>query len=163
MACEVSPKTEHRQILGRLLGYAQRNVSRSEPPRGFHSLIVPLETIRQGGGPEPAQIRELFTTESELAEGGFTMRYDPEGDRILFNRISQHPASPAGQVAAQPALLAVVEPTMSVEQVTVIAKQEWKNDPKLAREFTSEAAYVAWRKAEFSGRARVLGRPRVHD
>jgi signal peptide peptidase SppA len=51
-----------------------------------------------------------------------------------------------------------IDSTMSAEQVTNIAKLEWANDPKLRSEFTTEARYVAWRKASVSGRARIYGR-----
>jgi hypothetical protein len=47
---------------------------------------------------------------------------------------------------------------MSPEQVTAAAKKNWENDPKLHREFTSEAAYVAFCKAEASGRVKILNK-----
>lgn len=52
--------------------------------------------------------------------------------------------------------------TMSPEQVTDIAKREWATNPKLHREFTGEAQYVAFRKAEAAGRIRVLNKRRVN-
>ena len=163
MATELSPKTEHRRIMGLLLGYAHRNVQKSEPPQGSDSLIVYLHTIRQQGGPEPAEIRELFVAESVMAEGGFTMRYDPERDRVHFNRTKQLPASSPAQVAAQPAPIDAAQPNqkpepINAERATAIAVQEWATDSRLHAEFTSQAAFVAFRRAELAGRVRIIGK-----
>jgi hypothetical protein len=56
----------------------------------------------------------------------------------------------------------IADATMSAEQVEVIANEEWKADPQLAHEFTSQAAYVAFRKMEAAGRIRVINRRRVN-
>jgi hypothetical protein len=55
-----------------------------------------------------------------------------------------------------------VDATMSQEQVEAIAKQEWDNNPNLHQEFSGSAQYVAFRKAEASGRVRVLNKRRVN-
>ena len=47
---------------------------------------------------------------------------------------------------------------MSETQVVAVAKTNWQNNPKLHNEFTSEAAYVAYCKAEASGRVRILNK-----
>jgi hypothetical protein len=64
------------------------------------------------------------------------MRYDADRDCLIVDKITQSDA------AAAP-------------------KREYADDPKLQREFGSEAAYLAYRKAELSGRARVFGRPKA--
>jgi len=51
-----------------------------------------------------------------------------------------------------------IDATMSQEQVTAVAKENWLKNPKLHREFTSEAAYTAFCKAEASGRVRILNK-----
>lgn len=38
------------------------------------------------------------------------------------------------------------------------AEAEWRRDPSLAGEFTSQGAYIAWRRAESTGAARILRR-----
>ena len=57
---------------------------------------------------------------------------------------------------SSPMVTQKVDKTMSEEQVAAIAQQEWRNNPKLHREFTGEAGYVAFRIAEASGRIRIL-------
>ena len=52
------------------------------------------------------------------------------------------------------------ESAMSQEQVAALAKMNWKRTPKLHREFTSEAAYVAYCKADAAGRVRFLDKPK---
>jgi len=37
-------------------------------------------------------------------------------------------------------------------------KEEWRRDPKLAEEFTSESAYIAFRKAEERGAVRIMNK-----
>jgi len=54
-----------------------------------------------------------------------------------------------------------IDSSMSQEQVASIAQTEWQNDPKLAREFSTEAQYVAFRKAEATGRVRMLDKRKV--
>lgn len=49
---------------------------------------------------------------------------------------------------------------MSQEQVAALAKKNWKRTPKLHHEFRSEAAYVAFCKAETAGRVRRLDKPK---
>jgi signal peptide peptidase SppA len=51
-----------------------------------------------------------------------------------------------------------IDATMSQEQVTAVAKENWLKNPKLHSEFTSEAAYTAFCKAEAAGRVRILNR-----
>jgi hypothetical protein len=134
---------------------------------GADSFAIPLEKIREQCGAERAELLQLFCSESAVTHGGFTMRYEPEHDRVHFKRISRPtaaaaPASPLAQVAAQPAPVAItpnVDRSMSQEQIAAVAKTTWAQNPKLHREVTSEGAYVAFCKAEASGRARIFGRP----
>jgi hypothetical protein len=49
-----------------------------------------------------------------------------------------------------------VDGSMSQEQVADIAKREWATNPNLHKEFTGEAQYCAFKKAEAAGRIRVL-------
>jgi hypothetical protein len=55
-----------------------------------------------------------------------------------------------------------LDSSASQEQVSDAAKREWATNPKLHSEFTGEAQYVAFRKAEASGRIRVLNKRRVN-
>jgi capsid assembly protease len=45
---------------------------------------------------------------------------------------------------------------MSRDQVTALAKEQWIKNPALSREFTSEAAYIAYQYAVAQGRVRIL-------
>jgi len=56
----------------------------------------------------------------------------------------------------------VSDSTMSQDQISDVAKREWATNPKLHHEFTGEAQYVAFRKAEAAGRIRVLNKRRVN-
>jgi capsid assembly protease len=51
-----------------------------------------------------------------------------------------------------------IDGKMSEEQVKAIAAENWKKNPKLHGEFTSEATYTAFCKAEAAGRIRILNR-----
>jgi hypothetical protein len=55
-----------------------------------------------------------------------------------------------------------IDSTMSQEQVAAVAKREWETNPQLHREFTGEAQYIAFRKAEAAGRIRVLNTRRTN-
>jgi hypothetical protein len=55
-----------------------------------------------------------------------------------------------------------IDALMSQDQVSDVAKREWEANPKLHHEFTGEAQYVAFRKAEAAGRIRVLNKRRVN-
>lgn len=55
-----------------------------------------------------------------------------------------------------------VDSSISQEHVADIAKREWETNSKLHHEFTGEAQYVAFRKAEAAGRIRVLNKRRVN-
>jgi hypothetical protein len=135
MAHKDSPKTEQdRRLLTALL--------QSGPSATQNSFMVTLdrttcEQCRAG----KAEILQLFSAERAVRHAGFTMRYDADRDCVYVDKITQSDA------AAAPAA----------------AKQEWANDPNLQREFGSEAAYLAYRKAELSGRARIFGRPKAEN
>jgi hypothetical protein len=163
MAQEVL-KTEHPHPLAALLRSAQMS---SVYLTTADSFVIPLEKLRESCGAKRADILQLVA-ESAVTHGGFAIFYEPERDRIHFDRIRQPDAgalaSPIPQVAAQATPVAMVgsaqkvDSSMSAEQVVTIAKREWANDPKIRSEFTTEARYVAWRRAEVSGRARIYGR-----
>jgi hypothetical protein len=55
-----------------------------------------------------------------------------------------------------------LDSSASQEQVADAAKREWATNLKLHSEFTGEAQYVAFRKAEAAGRIRVLNKRRVN-
>jgi hypothetical protein len=55
-----------------------------------------------------------------------------------------------------------LDSTMSPEQVSDVAKREWATNPKLHREFTGEASYTAFKRAEAAGRIRVLNTRRTN-
>ena len=55
-----------------------------------------------------------------------------------------------------------LDSTMSQEQVSDVAKREWATNQKLHNEFTGEAQYCAFRKAEAAGRIRVLNTRRTN-
>jgi hypothetical protein len=159
MATEVR-KTEQPQLLAALLISAQMLV-----PVSVDSFTVSLEQIREGCGAERADILQVFSVENPVTHAGFRCAYEPGRDRIHFSRIDAkqaaaiaREASASAQVAAQAASPKVDSP-MSTEQLMTIATQEWATDAnKLHREFRSEASYLAFRKAEFEGRARIFGR-----
>ena len=166
-ANEVSPKTEHLDLLATLLRSAQM----SRHVLGCSEFAIPLEQIREQCGVGRPELLQPFSTDTVVTHDGFTMLYEPEYDRVHFKRIEPPsagaPTSPLAPIAAQPAPVAMAGSTqkadasMSAEQVTAIAKQEFANDEKLRSEFTNEARYVAWRRAEAAGRARILGRPKT--
>jgi len=49
---------------------------------------------------------------------------------------------------------------MSKDQVTAIAKEQWLKKPELAKEFTSEASFIAYQYAVAQGRVRILSSKR---
>jgi hypothetical protein len=55
-----------------------------------------------------------------------------------------------------------IDSTMSSEQVSDVAKREWATNPKLHREFSGEAQYCAFKKAEAAGRVRILNTRRTN-
>jgi hypothetical protein len=158
MTHEVSPKTEHA-VLSTLLRSGQNRLYLA----GSDSFVIPLENLRAECGVARAELLEPFSAESEVTHGGFTMRYEAASDRVHFKRIS---APMPATVARQPvpveevASIQKIDSTMSQEQVAAVARQEWQHTPSLHREFTSEATYVAFRKAEAAGRVRILGSAR---
>jgi hypothetical protein len=166
MTHEVSPKTEHA-VLAALLRSGQ--MSLYDPGRS-DSFIIPLEKLCARCGVARAELLQPFSAGSEVTHDLFTMRYEGAGDRVHFKRIKPPnagaPTSPLAPVAAAEVPTVSVGSTpktnasMSAEQVTAIAKQEWANDEKLRSEFTTEARYLAWRRAEVAGRARIFGKPR---
>ena len=54
--------------------------------------------------------------------------------------------------------VATVDGSMTPDQVTATAKDNWAKNPKLHREFTSENSYIAFCKAEAAGRVRILNK-----
>jgi hypothetical protein len=165
IANEVSPKTEHLDLLATLLRSAQM----SRHVLGCSEFAIPLEQIREQCGVGRPELLQPFGTDTVVTHLGFMIRYEREYDRVHFKRISRPtaaaaPASPLAQVAAQPAPVAItrtVDGSMSQEQVATVAKTTWAQNPKLHREFTSEDAYVAFCKAEAAGRVRILGRTKM--
>lgn len=168
MTHTVSPKTERQHILTTLLRSGQMSLY----VPGSDSFIIPLENLRAYCGVARAELLEPFSAESEVTHGGFTMRYEAASDRVHFKRIK-----PPSVVGAPTSRLAPVAPaavptvivgatqkadaSMSAEQVTAIAKHEFANDEKLRGEFINEDRYVAWRKAEVAGRARIFGKSKT--
>lgn len=167
MTHEVSSKTEHQHILTTLLRSAQM----SPYVVGSSDFAIPLEQIRKQCGVERAALLQPFTAEAVATHDGFMMCYQPEYDRVHFKRMNPTNAgahtSPPAPVAAAAVPTVIVETiqkadaSMSAEQVTAIAKLEFADDEKLRSEFTNEARYVAWRRAEVAGRARILGRSKT--
>jgi hypothetical protein len=49
---------------------------------------------------------------------------------------------------------------MSKDQVTAVCKEQWIKKPELAKEFTSEAAYIAYSYAVAQGRVKILSSKR---
>jgi hypothetical protein len=134
---------------------------------GFSALVVPVEALCRKFRAERADFQQIFRGENPVTVGAFTMRYDPERDRIHFNGITKTSAPLPAQVAAvlppfdamQP--IQKVHSSMTPEQLRVIAKTEWATDPNLRREFRSESGYVAFRVADVQGRVRIFGRART--
>jgi hypothetical protein len=163
---EVSRKTE-QHLLSTLLRSAQMS---SRVTSSWDSFAISLEKIREYCGVERSELLQPFSAEAAVTHGGFMMRYEPEYDRVHFTRITSHgsaaPTAPLAPVAAPVPTVAVETPqqpvaSMTAEQVTAIAKHEFASDENLRSEFTNEARYVAWRKAEVGGRVRIFGRPTV--
>jgi hypothetical protein len=167
MTHEVSPKTEQQHILATLLRSAQMSL---KVPTS-DSFTLSLESICKTCSAERADLLRLFSAENPVTVGDFVMGYERERDRIHFAKTKSFdggaitsfasPVSPAAAPAVIVGATQKADASMSAERVTAIAKQEFATDEKLRREFTSEARYVAWRKAEVSGRARILGRPKT--
>ena len=154
-------KTEQQKLLTTLRRSTQ--MSLKVPSDSF---TLSLESICTTCEAERADILRLFGAENPVTVGDFVMAYEPARDRIHFDKAKPGGpltsfAPPAAPAVAPVELTRNVDSSMSAEQVTKIAEKEFANDEKLRREFTSEARYVAWRKAEVAGRARILGRPTV--
>jgi hypothetical protein len=168
MTHEVSPKTEHQNLLTTLLRSAQMSCR----VLGSSDFAIPLERIREQCGVERPKLLQPFSDEAVVTHGGFMIRYEPEYDRVQFKRIEPPiagaPTLPLAPVAVAAVPVAMVRPTpkaadpsMSAEEVMALAKQEFATDPKIRSEFKNEARYTAWRKAEAAGRARILGRQKT--
>jgi signal peptide peptidase SppA len=109
---------------------------------GHEQLVA---TLKYDGATTPEQAAlQILGAETQLRKGALaTMQNEA------------NPAVPAAAVSAtgereQAAKLPADAP------VDERAKAEWDSNPALKKEFTSESAYVAFRKNEEAGRARIL-------
>jgi hypothetical protein len=163
MTHEASPKTEHQHLLAAMLRSTQ--MSLRVPSDSF---TVSLGNICDACGAKHADLVRLFSAENPVTVGDFVMAYEAKRDRIHFAKTKAFDAGPltsfappVSPAAPDPVELAPkVDGSMPQEQVAAVARQEWQNTPSLHREFTSEATYVAFRKAEAAGRVRILGSAR---
>ena len=149
----VSPKTEHQNLLGSLLIAAQRSliVPTSD------SFTIPLENLCRTCGAERVDLVRLFSPENPVTVGDFVLAYEPSRDRVHFTR-----SSATGAITSfSPRPPAAQKTAASMSEVEAVAKANWLQDPNLSNEFTSEAAYVAFCKADAAGRVRILGRTKV--
>jgi len=112
---------------------------------GHEALIATLKFDGKTTG-EQAAVQVLGAERKKLAAMGADLAKD--APKALPNAPAEN-LTPKSQT---------VDASMSDDQVTAVAKDEWAKDPKLHRQFTGEAAYVALRKAEAQGRVRVLSK-----
>jgi capsid assembly protease len=110
---------------------------------GHEALVAKLKFDGKTTGGEAAVL--IIAAERKL-RGGFAADLQTEAPRTTHD----FPSESTTRVIQK------VDATMSDEQVAAVAKDEWQQNPKLAREFTSENAYIAFRKAEAAGRIRVM-------
>jgi hypothetical protein len=115
---------------------------------GHEVLVAKLKFDRKTTGPEAA-VQIIAAEKRKLAGIAEDLRADSP---------KTAPNSPTEDTVRT---TQKVDSTMSQEQVSDVAKREWATDPKLRREFTGEAQYVAFRKAEAAGRVRRIDKARA--
>ena len=76
------------------------------------------------------------------------------GNLDALRKDAPDPVKPSGDPDAEAAAAAAANASLPVEDQ---AKAEWANDPKVRAEFSSEAGYVAWRKADAAGQIKTMG------
>ena len=155
MTTEALQKAEREFIPMALLRAAQTQIS-----QGSNWFVIPLEIISKEVGLTREEILQPWRGRNVVSEGDFTMLYNPKNESVHFTRIHALPESSHPEVEVQP--VQKPDPSMSAEQLTAIAKQEWASDKRLHREFTGEDAFVAFRQAEIRGRVHIIGKRKVH-
>jgi signal peptide peptidase SppA len=112
---------------------------------GHEELVAKLKFDGKTTG-EQAAIQILAAEKKKL--GGIAKDLKDDAGRPVVHSTTEDTSATTQKVDA----------SMSAEQVTAVAKANWQKNPKLHNEFTSETAYVAFCKAEASGRVRILNK-----
>ncbi|HMH17191.1 MAG TPA: S49 family peptidase [Burkholderiales bacterium] len=110
---------------------------------GHEDLIAKLKFDGKTTGPEAAV--QILAAEKKLLAG-----------KAIDLRTDAPKAAPNAPAEGTSPVTQKVTVGMAAEDVEVIAKEQWKADPKLKSQYSGEAAFIAYSKAVAAGRVRIL-------